>query len=65
LVKKLTTININTLEKDKVKRDDKRIELGKKNEVLQQLIIHTLEEVSAKTLVRKLTKGKKFQNWVT
>jgi S-ribosylhomocysteine lyase LuxS involved in autoinducer biosynthesis len=53
------------LEKDKVKGDDKRIALGKKNEVLQQLIIHTLEEVSAKTLVRKLTKGKKFQNWVT
>jgi len=38
---------------------------GKKDEALPQLTIHTLEEVSAKTFVRKLAEGKKFQNWVT
>jgi len=38
---------------------------GKKDEALSQLTIHTLEEVSAKTFVRKLAEGKKFQNWVT
>jgi hypothetical protein len=29
------------------------------------LTIHTLEEVSTKTSVRKLVKGKKFQKWLT
>jgi hypothetical protein len=35
------------------------------DEALPQLIVHTLEEVSAKTFVHKLAQGEKFQNWVT
>jgi len=47
----LTTMDINTLKKDKVKIDNKRTKAGKEDEVLSQLTIHTLEEVSTKTLV--------------
>jgi len=39
--------------------------VGKEDEALPQLTIHTLEEVSDKTFVRKLAQGEKFQNWVT
>jgi hypothetical protein len=39
--------------------------VGKEDEALPQLIVHTLEEVSAKTFVHKLAQGEKFQNWVT
>ena len=38
--------------------------VGKEDEALPQLTIHTLEEVSAKTFVRKLAQREKFQNWV-
>jgi len=38
---------------------------GKEDEALPQLNIHTLEEVSTKTFIRKLAEGEKFQNWVT
>jgi hypothetical protein len=51
LGQKLTTMDINTLKKDKIKVDNKRTKAGKKDEVLSQLTIHTLEEVSNKTLV--------------
>ncbi|KAL3568654.1 hypothetical protein D5086_031305 [Populus alba] len=61
----LANMSINTLEgKEKEKGDAKEI-AGKEDEVLPQLTIHTLEEVSAKTCVRKLAQGEKFQNWVT
>ena len=39
--------------------------MGKENEALPWLTIHTLEEVSAKTFVRKLAQGENFQNGVT
>ncbi|KAL3567808.1 hypothetical protein D5086_030459 [Populus alba] len=38
---------------------------GVEDESLPQLTVHTLEEVSTKTFVRKLAMGEKFQNWVT
>ena len=61
----LANMSINTLEgKEKEKGDAKEI-TGKEDEVLPQLTIHTLEEVSAKTVVCKLAPGEKFQNWVT
>jgi hypothetical protein len=47
----LSTMNINTLEEDKVKGDDQKIESGKKDEVLPQITIYTMEEVSAKTFI--------------
>jgi len=57
-------MNINTLEEEQVKGDDEKIKVGKEDEVLSQLTIHTLEEVSTNTFEQKLAKGKKFQNWV-
>jgi len=35
------------------------------DKALPRLIVHTLEEVSAKTFVRKWAQGEKFQNGVT
>jgi hypothetical protein len=58
-------MSINTLEENKVEGGGMKTVEGKKDEALSQLTIHTLEEVSAKTFVRKLAEGKKFQNWVT
>lgn len=55
-------MNINTLEEDKVKGDDEKIESGKEDEVLPQLTIHTMEEVSAKTFIWKLAKVENFKN---
>jgi hypothetical protein len=55
-------MNINTLEEEQVKGDDEKIKVGKEDEVLSQLTIHTLEEVSTNTFEQKLAKGKKFQN---
>ena len=46
-----STMNINTLEEDKVKRDDEKIKSGKEDEVLPQLTIYTMEEVSTKTFI--------------
>jgi len=39
--------------------------VGVEDESLPQLTVHTLEEVSTKTFMRKLAMGEKFQNWVT
>jgi len=39
--------------------------VGKEDEALPRLTFHTLEKVSAKTFVRKLAQGEKFQNGVT
>jgi len=39
--------------------------VGKEDEALPQLTVHTLEKVSAKTFGRKLAQGEKFQNGVT
>ena len=60
----LANMSINTLEENEKKGDDVKTVAGKEDEVLPQLTIHTLEEVSAKTFVRKLAQGEKFQNWV-
>jgi len=65
LSQELSTISINTLEKDKEEGGDMNMVAGGEDESLPQLTVHTLEEVSAKTFVRKLDVGEKFQNWVT
>ena len=61
----LANMSINTLEGKENEKGDAKAMAGKEDEVLPQLTIHTLEEVSAKTFVRKLAQGEKFQNWVT
>jgi hypothetical protein len=58
-------MSINTLEENEVEGDVMKTVSGKGDEALPQLTVHTLEEVSAKTFVRKLAQGEKFQNWVT
>jgi hypothetical protein len=65
LGKELSNMSINTLEANKVNGDDMKTITGKGDEVLPQLTVHTLEEVSIKTFVRKLAQGEKFQSWVT
>lgn len=65
LGKKLSTMSINTLEEDKVEEGDIKMVVGKKDEALPQLMVHTLEEAPAKTFIRKLVEGENFQNWVT
>ena len=57
----LSTMNINTLEEDKVKGDDQKIESGKEDEVLPQITIYTMEEVFANTFIWKLAKGEIFK----
>jgi len=61
----LANMSINTLEENEVEGDVMKTVSGKGDEALPQLTVHTLEEVSAKTFVRKLAQGEKFQNWVT
>jgi hypothetical protein len=58
-------MNINTLEGDEAKGIVKEIEVGRREEEMSQLTIYTLEEVAAKTFIRKLAEGEKFQNWDT
>jgi hypothetical protein len=58
-------MNINTLEGDEAKGIVKEIEVGRREEEMSQLTIYTLEEVAAKTFIRKLAEGEKFQNWKT
>jgi hypothetical protein len=65
LSQELSTMSINTLEKDKEEGGDMNMVEEGEDESLPQLIVHTLEEVSAKTFMRKLAVGEKFQNWVT
>ena len=43
-----------------IEGDDKETQAGKEDEALPQLTFHTLEEVSAKTFVRRLAQGEKF-----
>jgi hypothetical protein len=62
LSQELSTIRINTLEGDKEEGCDMNMVVGGKDESLPQLIVRTLEEVFAKTFVRKLAVGEKFQN---
>jgi hypothetical protein len=65
LSKKLLTMDINTLEKDKEEGSAMNMVSGVEDESLPQLTVYTLEEVSTKTFVRKLAMGEKFQNWMT
>jgi hypothetical protein len=65
LGKELSNMSINTLKENKVEGGDMKIVAGKGDQALPQLTVHTLEEVCAKTFVRKLAQGEKFQNWVT
>ena len=64
LSQKLSTMGIHTFEKDKEERGGMNMVAGVEDESLPQLAVHTLEEVSPKTFVRKLAVGDKFQNWV-
>jgi len=43
LGQELSAMNINTLEKDKVKEDNEKTESKKEDEVLSQLTVYTLE----------------------
>jgi len=65
LGQELANMSINTLEENEMEGDDMKIVARKGDEALPQLMIHILEEVSAKTFMRKLAQGEKFQNWVT
>ncbi|XP_073261648.1 uncharacterized protein [Populus alba] len=64
LGQQLSNMSINTLEEDEVEGGNMKMVAGREDEALPQLTIHTLEEVSAKTFIRKLA-FKMFQNWVT
>jgi len=55
-------MSINTLEEDNMEGGDMKTVAGRKDEALPQLTIHSMEEVSAKTFIRKLAEGEKFQN---
>jgi len=55
-------MGIHTFEKDKEERGGMNMVAGVEDESLSQLTVHTLEEVSPKTFVRKLALGDKFQN---
>ncbi|XP_073259781.1 uncharacterized protein [Populus alba] len=65
LGQELSNISINTLEEDNMEGGDMKMVAGEEDEALPQLTIHTMEEVSTETFVRKLAEGEKFQNWVT
>jgi hypothetical protein len=64
-LQKLSSVNINTMEEDKVKGIAGKTESGRRDEELPQLTIYTLEKVIARTFVRKLVEGEKFQNCET
>jgi hypothetical protein len=59
---KLSIMNVNTLEKEKVKGYTEIMESENKDEILPQLSIHTLKKVFVKILVQKLIKDGKFHN---
>jgi len=65
LCQELSNMSINTLGENKVEGDDMKTVARKGDEALPQLTVYTIEEVSAKTFVRKLAQDEKFQNWVT
>ena len=65
LSQKLSTMDINTLEKDKEEGSGMNMVSGVEDESLPQLTVHSLEEVPTTTFVRKLAMDEKFQNWVT
>ena len=65
LFQKLSSMNINTLEENQLKDIAEKIESERRIEEMPQLTIHTLEEVTVKTFIRKLAEGEKFQNWET
>jgi len=65
LGQELSNMGINTLGENKVEGDDMKTVARKGDEALPQLTVYTIEEVSAKTFVRKLAQDEKFQNWVT
>jgi len=58
-------VGINTLGENKVEGDDMKTVARKGDKALPELTVYTIEEVSAKTFVRKLAQDEKFQNWVT
>jgi hypothetical protein len=58
-------MNVNTMEEGEIEEDDKKTHMGKEDEALPQLTVHTPQEVSATTFVHKLAQGEKFQNGVT
>ena len=58
----LATIGINILEQDdnKVKSCNEKGKVMEGEELLSQLTVHTVEETSAKTFMRKLASGERF-----
>jgi len=60
----LAVMGINTLEEgdSKVKSCSKKGKVVERKELLQKLIVYTMEETSVKTFMRKLTNGETFQN---
>ena len=65
LDQELSNMSINTLGENKIEEDDTKTVARKGDEALPQLTVYTIEDVSAKTFVRKLAQDEKFQNWVT
>ncbi|XP_052301368.1 LOW QUALITY PROTEIN: uncharacterized protein LOC127904008 [Populus trichocarpa] len=62
LDQELSSMSINTLGENKVEGDDMKTVARKGDEALPQLTVYTIEEVSAKTFVRKLVEQQE-QTW--
>ncbi|XP_052305620.1 uncharacterized protein LOC127904792 [Populus trichocarpa] len=62
LDQELSNMSINTLGENKVEGDDMKTVARKGDEALPQLTVYTIEEVSAKTFVRKLLEQQE-QTW--
>ncbi|XP_052312616.1 uncharacterized protein LOC112328848 [Populus trichocarpa] len=62
LDQELSNLSINTLGENKVEGDDMKTVARKGDEALPQLTVYTIEEVSAKTFVRKLVEQQE-QTW--
>jgi hypothetical protein len=61
LGQELSMMNVNTMEEGKVEGGDKKTRVGKEDEALPQLTVHTLEEVSARPLCASWIKVRSFR----
>ena len=64
-LQKLSSMSINTMEKEEVNGIAGKTRSERRDEELPQLTIYALEEATTSTCIRKLAEGEKFQNWVT
>jgi hypothetical protein len=53
-LQKLSSMNINTMEEDKVKGIARKTEYRKRDEELPQLTIYTMENITARTFIQEL-----------